>query len=242
MKKFLNNNLKLIIGFMAGAIIFSGATYAVTLNFASGDVEHTKADGSKTTVHAAINELYGKAATEIQAAYNRGVNEGSKNTVTSFYKNNLTSTSGTLYSISCSAAADGDAGRWTHHTNSATNSVNIPLYQYDSSGKITAALNMVYVYNSFSRSGETWGGATDSASSSFTLQTNKGTTLGSGSASTTYPYNLFGMSGLDGCEYLVLSGSSYLDANINGANHGSYTVTRWASSSLSYSCQYLKVS
>lgn len=58
MKKFIINNL---IGFTVGAIIFSGITYAATLNFASGDVEHTKADGTITTVSAAIDELYGKS-------------------------------------------------------------------------------------------------------------------------------------------------------------------------------------
>ena len=46
-----------------GGFLFSGITYAATLNFASGDVQHTKSDGSKTTVSAAINELYSKSIT-----------------------------------------------------------------------------------------------------------------------------------------------------------------------------------
>ena len=67
MKKFLMNNIKIILAFILGAIIFSGATYAVTLDFASGDVEHTKADGTKINVKDALNELYYKANN--QASY-----------------------------------------------------------------------------------------------------------------------------------------------------------------------------
>ena len=62
MKKIIKANLKLIIGFMLGAIVSGVGVYAATLNFASGDVEHTKSDGSKTNVKAALNELYEKAA------------------------------------------------------------------------------------------------------------------------------------------------------------------------------------
>lgn len=67
MKKILKNNLKLVIAFIAGATIFSSITYAATLNFASGDVEHTKADGTKINVKDALNELYYKANN--QASY-----------------------------------------------------------------------------------------------------------------------------------------------------------------------------
>jgi len=62
MKRFIKNNLKAVIAFIAGAIMFSGITYAATFNFASGDVEHTKSDGSKTNVKAALNDLYVKAS------------------------------------------------------------------------------------------------------------------------------------------------------------------------------------
>ena len=58
MRKFIRNNL---LGFILGAIIFSSVTYAATLSFDSGNVDHTKADNTKTTVKAAINELYSKA-------------------------------------------------------------------------------------------------------------------------------------------------------------------------------------
>lgn len=62
MIKLNKNSIKTAVVFILGGIIFSSATYAVTYNFASGDVEHTKADGTKTNVNAAINDLYSKAA------------------------------------------------------------------------------------------------------------------------------------------------------------------------------------
>ena len=62
MKRFIKSNLKVIIAFIASTIMFSGITYAATFNFASGDVEHTKSDGSKTNVKATLNDLYVKAS------------------------------------------------------------------------------------------------------------------------------------------------------------------------------------
>ena len=58
MKKLMKNNLKLIIGFILGIVVSGIGVYAAGLSFASGDVEHTKANGTKTTVEAAVNELY----------------------------------------------------------------------------------------------------------------------------------------------------------------------------------------
>ena len=61
MKKIIQNNIKIVIAFSLGAIIFSTITYAATVSFASGDVEHTYSNGSKTNVAAALNDLYTKA-------------------------------------------------------------------------------------------------------------------------------------------------------------------------------------
>ena len=62
MKRILKNNLKFIFGIIVGIIITSTVIYAEQLSFASGDVDHTKSDGTKTTVEAALNDLYSKAA------------------------------------------------------------------------------------------------------------------------------------------------------------------------------------
>ena len=61
MKNIIKNNLKTIIAFILGMLVSGIGATAVTLSFASGDVEHTKSDGTKTNVKAAINDLYSKA-------------------------------------------------------------------------------------------------------------------------------------------------------------------------------------
>lgn len=61
MKTIIKNNIKIIIAFILGMFISGVTVSAVTLSFASGDVEHTKSDGTKTNVKAAINDLYSKA-------------------------------------------------------------------------------------------------------------------------------------------------------------------------------------
>ena len=70
MKKIIKNNIKVIIAFILGMLMSGITVYGVTLNFASDDVEHTKSDGSKTTVSAAINELYGKSVTPTKVTGN----------------------------------------------------------------------------------------------------------------------------------------------------------------------------
>ena len=62
MKNIISKNVKTIAAFILGMFISGITVSAITLNFASGDVAHTNADGSKTTVSAAINDLYSKAA------------------------------------------------------------------------------------------------------------------------------------------------------------------------------------
>ena len=56
MKRIIKNNIKVIFAFVFGVILSTTTIYAA--NFASGDVEHTKSNGTKTTVQAALNELY----------------------------------------------------------------------------------------------------------------------------------------------------------------------------------------
>ena len=60
MKSILKNNIKFFLGFLIGGIMFGGiGIYAATsLSFASGDVDHTKTDGTKTNVKDALNDLY----------------------------------------------------------------------------------------------------------------------------------------------------------------------------------------
>lgn len=62
MIKVIKNNSKVIIAFVLGMLISGISVSAVTLSFASGDVEHTKSDGTKTNVSAALNDLYSKAS------------------------------------------------------------------------------------------------------------------------------------------------------------------------------------
>lgn len=62
MKIFIKNNITIILTVVVSGILFSGITYAATYSFASGNVEHTKTDGTKTTVANALNDLYGLAA------------------------------------------------------------------------------------------------------------------------------------------------------------------------------------
>ena len=63
MKKILKNNIKLIIGIIIGGIVFGGISYAVATGISSGDVTYTA--NNQTTVQGALNDLYSKAATNI---------------------------------------------------------------------------------------------------------------------------------------------------------------------------------
>ena len=95
------------------------------------------------------------------------------------------------------------------------------------------------------------GGSSSSSTTSYSMTTNKGTTIqstksvsASGDTSTnTVPttYNLFGISGLSGAESITLSGSGSVSAAINGASRGDYTVSQSADSSITYNLQYIKV-
>ena len=63
MKNLIKNNIKFIFGIIVGIVLSSTVIYASQLTFASGDVDHKKADGTITTVQAAINDLYSKSST-----------------------------------------------------------------------------------------------------------------------------------------------------------------------------------
>ncbi len=58
MQKFIKNNLKVFAAFILGIVVSGISVYASGISFASGDVVHVKANGTTTTVEAAINELY----------------------------------------------------------------------------------------------------------------------------------------------------------------------------------------
>ncbi len=58
MQKFIKNNLKVVAAFILGIVVSGISVYASGISFASGDVAHTKANGTTTTVESAINELY----------------------------------------------------------------------------------------------------------------------------------------------------------------------------------------
>ena len=63
MKKLLKNNIKVVVAFLIGAILFGGISYAVATGISSGDVPYTQ--NNQTTVQSALNDLYTKAATYI---------------------------------------------------------------------------------------------------------------------------------------------------------------------------------
>ena len=56
MKKFLKNNIKIIIAFILGMLISGVSVYATT--FAGSNISHKKSDGTTTTVTDALNDLY----------------------------------------------------------------------------------------------------------------------------------------------------------------------------------------
>lgn len=61
-KELFKNNLKLIIGIMIGAIISGIGVYAATVASSSVSYDNTSSGSSATTVKAALDELYTKAA------------------------------------------------------------------------------------------------------------------------------------------------------------------------------------
>ena len=63
MKILLKNNIKVVVAFLVGAIVFGGVSYAVATGISSGDVTYTA--NNQTTVQGALNDLYTKAATYI---------------------------------------------------------------------------------------------------------------------------------------------------------------------------------
>ena len=56
MKKFLKNNIKVIIAFILGMLLSGVSVYATT--FAGSNISHKKSDGTTTTVTDALNDLY----------------------------------------------------------------------------------------------------------------------------------------------------------------------------------------
>ena len=171
----------------------------------------------------------------------------------------MASSNGTLLNINCSAGyggstthnSDGGGGIWSRDWYDYSNSVNIPLYKYNSSGSITEVLNVIIVTATAKVSGTFWGGSGSSSTTSYSMKTNKGNTIqstksvsASGDTSTnTVPttYNLFGISGLSGAESITLSGSGSVSAAINGASRGDFDVGQSADSSITYNLQYIKV-
>ena len=60
--KFLKNNLKIIIGFILGIILFAGIGVYATYNYFANEIGYKKADGTIISVGKALNELYGKSS------------------------------------------------------------------------------------------------------------------------------------------------------------------------------------
>lgn len=58
MKKFISNNIKLLIGILIGIIISSGVVYAVNISSANVNYDNTNSGISSSNVEGALNELY----------------------------------------------------------------------------------------------------------------------------------------------------------------------------------------
>ncbi|MBO4245134.1 MAG: hypothetical protein J5892_00130 [Bacilli bacterium] len=59
--KFIKNNIKIVIGFILGGILFGGVTFTAASSGNASGVTYTTS-GTTTTVQAKIDELYGKTS------------------------------------------------------------------------------------------------------------------------------------------------------------------------------------
>ena len=154
-----------------------------------------------------------------------------------FYKNNVKTQSGTVYSAACSSTG-ASGNRWDSASDSKSGSQEIPLFTYDEDGNIEAILNVIHIYCTT----EAWknvSSCSSSASANYTLVTNTGKTISQGGSSVNI--NLFGTPGLDNATVLTLSGSGSCSTANNGFTHSEYDGYQRASANLSYSLEYVKI-
>ena len=59
MKKFIKSNIKVVVAFIIGAILFGGSAYVLATTIASSSVAYT--ENGQTTVEGALNTLYTRA-------------------------------------------------------------------------------------------------------------------------------------------------------------------------------------
>jgi len=59
--KFIKSNIKVVVAFIIGAILFGGSAYVLATTIASSSVAYT--ENGQTTVEGALTDLYQKAAT-----------------------------------------------------------------------------------------------------------------------------------------------------------------------------------
>ena len=150
-----------------------------------------------------------------------------------FYKNNVQTESGTIFSAKCSSS-----GGWDSASDSKSGSVDIPLYKYDDDGNIAAILNVIHI--SCAREAMASPNSTyASATLNYTLQTDTNAVISSGESS--QDINLFGIDGLDGATVMTLSGSGSVSTSNRGFTHSEYDGHQRASAELSYSLEYVKV-
>ena len=153
-----------------------------------------------------------------------------------FYKNNVQTQSGTVYSAACSST--GANGRWDSASDSKSGTQNIPLFTYDAAGNIEAILNVVHI-SCTTTAWKSVDSCTSTASANYTLITDTGVTISQGVSSVNI--NLFGTPGLDNATVLTLSGSGSCHTANNGFTHSEYDGYQRASAELSYSLEYVKV-
>ena len=167
-----------------------------------------------------------------QKGYDEGLQDGYKKITYSFFDNNLSSESATLFSISAFSSADGHI--WDHNSSSANETVEIPLFTYNADGSIKQILNVVQLNPQTYSNGTVYGSATASSSCTYTLVSDTGTDL----SSVGKVVNLFGQSGLTNATKLILNATAFCDANNGGVTQSNI---RQATASFSYTAQYINI-
>lgn len=194
----------------------------------------TSSDSNIDTVISNIGKIH-------DAAYllgtENGKQEGSNSTIAAFYKNQSKTFPHTiLNSGSCSASINN--GRWDSSTyNLGTKTVDIPLYYYiDENGTKKKAILNIIIINSSASAYANYSGIGASASTSWSVSTDNGTTIESGSGTSLTTINLFTKNISESSSVKIAAACSG-SAAINGVTI-SYGFAS-ASGSVSYELQYI---
>lgn len=142
-----------------------------------------------------------------------------------------------LFSIGVSVD-DWSGGIWAKASDSRSSYIDIPLFKYNSDGDVTHALNTITMSVSASTH-KSLEKCQATATASYTITTDTGNNIDSGSASKTI--NLFGTEGLTGATSLRINYSGYVYAFLNGEGREDWNVSASASASESLTLKYIEL-